>query len=174
MKLGLIAMGACAALAIAGSANAAPATANATGSISIVAPSQLTSTRNLDFGTVAKPTVGTTTVTVASAASGTATPAVSGGNGFVPTSGLARAATFHLVGTAGQTYAITASTLSFTGAAGNLGAVGTEAAVAAGGTLNTLPVSGSDDLYVGAHLDISPATAVAAYNGVLSLTINFN
>ena len=174
MKFGVVLAAAVAISAIAASANAGPASATATGTITIVSPALLTSTRDLDFGTISKPTVGTTTVTLASTASGAATPSVSGGNGFIPTPGQARAAIFHLIGTASQTYSVTANTLSFTGAAGNLAAVGSEAPVAAGGTLNTLPVSGTDDLYIGGHLDISSTTAVATYNGILSLTINFN
>jgi Domain of unknown function (DUF4402) len=174
MKLRIALVAVAAGLAAATVAGAAPVTANTTAQANIVAPAQLTATRDLEFGTIAKPTVGTTTVTVASAASATATPSVSGGNGFVPVSGQAHAATFHLVGTNGQTYAVTASTLSFTNSAGNLTGIGTQNPVAASGTLNTLPASGVDDLYVGGHFDITPTTAVNAYSGTLSLTVNFN
>lgn len=153
---------------------AAAATANTTAQANIVAPGQLSATRDLEFGTVAKPTTGTTTVTIASAASATATPGVSGGNGFVPTSGLAHAAVFHLVGSNAQTYTVTTSSLSFTNASGNLGSVGPENPVAASGTLNTLPASGVDDLYIGGHFDITSSTAVQTYAGTLSLTVNFN
>ena len=174
MKLRIAFAAATAGIAAATAASAGPVTANTTASANIVAPAQLTATRTLDFGTVAKPTSGTTTVTVASAASGTATPSVSGGNGFIPTSGLAHASTFHLVGTNGQTYSITSNTLSFTGATGNLASVGPETPVAASGTLNTLPASGVDDLFVGGHFDITSTTATNTYSGTLSLTVNFN
>lgn len=150
------------------------ATATATANATIVAPAQLSVTRDLEFGSIARPSVGTTTVTVASAASGTATPQVSGGNGFVPTPGQARAATFRLIGTNGQTYSVAGNALSFTGAAGNLSNVGPESPVAASGTLTTLPASGQDDLYVGGHFDITPTTAMQAYTGSLTLTVNFN
>ncbi len=174
MKLRLALAAAAAGLAAASTAGAAPVSANTTDKANIVAPNQLTATRDLEFGTIAKPTTGTTTVTVASAASGTATPGVSGGNGFVPTAGQAHAATFRMVGTNGQTYSITTNTLSFTNSAGNLTGVGAENPVAASGTLNTLPASGMDDLFIGGHFDITSATAVAAYNGTLSLTVDFN
>lgn len=174
MKLSVVLMATVAALAIAGSATAAPASANVSSQINIVSPTLLTGTRDLEFGTIAKPTTGTTTVTVASSASATATPAVSGGNGFVPTSGLAHAATFHLVGTAAQTYSITTSTLTFTSSSGNLTSIGTEAPVAASGTLLTLPASGADDLYIGGHFDITPTTTVQSYSGTLTFTINFS
>ena len=174
MKWSAVLTAAVAGLAFVAPAMAGPATATANTTIAIVSPATLISTRDLDFGTIAKPTAGTTTVTLASAATATATPSVSGGNGFIPTAGLARAATFHLIGSNGQTYSITANTLSITGAAGNLASIGSEAPVAASGTLNTLPASGTDDLYVGGHFDISSTTAVQTYNGVLSLTVNFN
>jgi len=172
MKLRFAVLLACAASLAATGALAA--TATATANATIVAPAQLSVTRDLEFGSIARPSVGTTTVTVASAASGTATPQVSGGNGFVPTPGQARAATFRLIGTNGQTYSVAGNTLSFTGAAGNLSNVGPESPVAASGTLTTLPASGQDDLYVGGHFDITPTTAMQAYTGSLTLTVNFN
>jgi len=174
VKLALVLAAAVATLAVAGSAAAAPATATVNSSINVVSPAALTGTRDLVFGTIAKPTVGTTTVTLTSSASGAATPGVAGGNGFVPTPGLAHAATFHLIGTAGQTYSVATNALSFTGAAGNLATVGAETPVAASGTLNTLPAGGADDLYIGGHFDITSTTAVQVYSGTLSLTINFN
>jgi hypothetical protein len=163
-----------AAAACASSALAASVNANTTAQANIVAPGQVSATRDLEFGTIAKPSTGTTTVTVASASTGTATPGVSGGNGFVPTAGQAHAATFHLVGANAQTYSVTGNTLSFTGATGNLANVGPESPVAASGTLNTLPANGTDDLFVGGHFDITSTTTVQAYSGTLSLTVNFN
>ncbi len=173
MKLRIALAAAAAGLAATSAANAAPATANTTAQVNIVAPAALTATRDLEFGTIAKPTAGSSTVTLASAASGTATPTVTG-SAFVPTGGLAHAAAFHLIGTNGQTYSITTNSLSFTGATGNLSAIGAESPVAASGTLLTLPASGTDDLYIGGHFDISSTTAVSTYNGTLSLTVNFN
>ena len=160
-------------LTAASMAGAAPATGTATATTIIVSPGTVASTRDLDFGTIAKPTAGTTTVTVASAASAAATPGVSGGNGFVPTPGLARAATFRLVGTPSTSYTVTTNTLSFPTAGTNLTSIGSESPVAASGTLLTLPASGVDDLYIGGHFDITPSTTPATYNGTLTLTINF-
>jgi hypothetical protein len=175
VKPGVVFAAAVAAVAVAGSAQAAgPATTTVNSQITIVTPTLLTGVRDLEFGTIAKPTTGTTTVTVSSAASATATPGVSGGNGFIPTPGLAHAATFHMVGAANETYSVSANTLTFTGSAGNLTSVGSETPVAASGTLLTLPASGTDDLYIGGHFDITSATTSQVYNGTLSLTINFN
>lgn len=174
MKLRLAIAATTAALAAASGASAAPATANANATAAIVAPGTMTSIRDLDFGTIARPTSGTTTVTVASAATATATPSVSGGNGFIPIAGQARAATFRLVGTSSGTYSITSTTLSFTGAGTNLTSIGPESPVAASGTLLTLPASGTDDIFIGGHFDITPTTGLATYTGTLSFTVNFN
>jgi hypothetical protein len=174
MKACIALVVAIAAAAAAPSAMAASASANTTAQANIVAPGQISATRTLEFGTIAKPSTGTTTVTVASASSDTATPGVSGGNGFVPTAGQAHAATFHLIGANAQTYSVTANTLTFTNATGNLTNVGPETPVSAASTLNTLPASGTDDLYVGGHFDISTTTTVQAYSGTISLTVNFN
>ncbi len=174
MKLGAGILVAVAAMAAAGSAAAAPASASVGSQINIVSATLLTGTRTLEFGTIAKPTAGTTTVTVSSGASGTATPSVAGGNGFVLTTGQAHAATFHLVGAPGQTYSVSTNTLSFTSSSGNLSAIGVEAPVAASGTLNTLPAAGTDDIYIGGHFDMTSATAVQTYTGTMNLTINFD
>lgn len=171
MKLRIAIAAAVVALAATSAANAA--TANATATANIVSPGTLAATRNLDFGTIARPTTGTTTVTVTSAATGTATPTVSGGNGFVPTPGLASAATFRLTGPASTSYTIATNTLSFPSAGTNLTSIGSETPVAASGTLLTLPAAGFDDIYVGGHFDITSSTTPATYTGTLTLTINF-
>ncbi|PZQ64793.1 MAG: hypothetical protein DI570_03985 [Phenylobacterium zucineum] len=170
LRFALVVLG----IAGASATGAAAATATANANATIVAPAQLSVTRDLEFGSIARPTVGTTTVTVLSASTGSATPQVSGGNGFVPTPGQARAATFRLIGTNGQTYSVAGNALSFTGATGNLSNVASQSPVAAGGTVGTLPANGQDDLYVGGHFDITPTTALQAYTGSLTLTVNFN
>jgi hypothetical protein len=175
MKLRLALATLAAGAAAAAATQAAPISANTTAQASIVAPNTVTATRNLQFGSIAKPTSGTSTVTVASAASGAATPGLTGGgNAFIPTTGQAHAATFRIVGTAGQTYSVTNNTLAFSGAGANLTDIGAESPVAGSGTLNTLPGSGQDDLHIGGHFDITPTTAVNTYNGTLSVTVDFN
>lgn len=173
LRIALAALAAGSAAAV--SAQAAPVSQNTTAQANIVAANQVTATRSLQFGSIAKPTSGSNTVTVASAASGTATPALSGGgNAFIPTTGQAAAATFRITGTAGQTYSITNNALDFQGVGSNLTNIASESPVAASGTLNTLPANGLDDLFIGGRFDISPTTAVNTYNGTLALTVNFN
>jgi len=161
--------------AAATAAQAAPVSGNTTAQANIVAANQVTAQRSLQFGAIAKPTTGSNTVTVASAATGAATPTLSGGgNAFIPTSGQAHAATFRLIGTAAQTYSVTDNTLDFPGAGANLTGIGSESPTVDTGALGTLPGSGQQDLFIGGHFDISPTTAVNTYNGTLSLTVNFN
>lgn len=163
------------AIALAGApAFAAPVTGTTTAAANIVSANQVLAQRTLEFGSIARPTSGTSTIVVASAASATATPTVTGGNAFIPTSGQARAAQFRITGSNGQTYAIQTNTLTFTNSAGNLTAIAAESPVAASGTLNTLPANGQDDLFVGGRFDITPTTTIQAYSGTLSLTVNFN
>jgi hypothetical protein len=171
-----------AALTLAGVANAASTTASATASASatIVSPSTLAATRALTFGQIAKPTSGTSTITVASSSSASTTPSISGGNAYVTSNGQAAAAAFHLTGTNGQTYSIDGLTLSFTGepTAGNLANIGVETPVAVGGSASaaggTLSSTGIQDLYVGGHFDISSSTAVQTYNGSVVLNVTYN
>lgn len=175
MKLRIALAVAALAAAVGSAATAAPATTTASASATIVAPGQLSATRNLEFGTIARPSTTNTTVTVPSGLPDV-TPTVSGGDGFAPVSNQAHAATFRLIGSPGQQYTVGANTLSFTNATGNLTSVGSESPTAqAGTTLNTLPAdTGIQDLYVGGHFTISPTTATQTYPGTLSLTINFN
>lgn len=159
----------------AGAASAATESASASANAIIVTPAKITAIRSLEFGTIAKPTTLSNTITVPSAMSGTATPLVSGaGNAFIPTGGEARAAEFRLVGTASQAISVNTSSLSFTNQTGNLSNVAPLAPVAKDGTLINLPVSGTDNFYVGGRFDISPTTVAQAYTGTVSLSIDFN
>ena len=173
MKLGLAAMvGVIAAAAASSAYSAGPVNANTTAAANIVAASQLTATRSLDFGTIAKPFAGTSTVTLAPTASATQTPTVTG-SGFVPVPGQGRAAIFHMLGANGQTYSVTQPALSFTNQAGNLSNIVTSFATASGST-TALPVNGQDDLFVGASMDIDTNTVVQAYTGTVAVTVTFN
>jgi hypothetical protein len=169
--------------AIAGAAHA-QSTANATAQATIVQPTSVSATRALQFGTIAKPSSGTTEVTVASAATATATPSTSGGNGYITAAGQAHAASFQLNGNPTQTYSLPAPTLTFTGVAqgtGVLGAYVAEAPVSAAGPITgtgpyagTLNGSGTDTLYVGGKIFLTSSTPATTYNGTLSITVTFN
>ena len=173
MKLRIALAAAVAALAATSAAHAATATAAA--SANIVAPGALTSTRDLNFGTIARPISGSNTVTVVSQLA-LASPALSGGgDASIPIPGQGQAAIFHLVGSPAQTYTVGAFGLSFPGAGTSLTAIGAESpAASAGSVVGTLPASGIADLYIGGHFTIDSTTAVNTYSGTVSLTINFN
>lgn len=175
MKLRIALVATAAAAVSAGAASAATVSASAVANANIVAPASVTATRTLEFGTIAKPTTTANTITVPSASAASVTPTITGtGNAFIPTAGQARAATFRLVGTANQAIAVNTSSLNFTNQAGNLANVSPQNPVASVGTLTQLPASGMDDFFVGGRFDISPMTAVQAYTGTLSLSIDFN
>lgn len=174
MKLRL-ALAALAATAAATAAQGAPASDTAQASVNIVAATQVRATRDLAFGTIAKPTAGTSTVTVASALTEAATPTLSGGgNATIPTTGQAHAATFHLAGTANQQVSISTPVLSFPTAGTNLGTVAAMAPVARDGSTSQLPSDGDDDVFVGGRIDVSANTPVGVYSGTVSLTVDFN
>jgi len=158
-------------VAAAGSAFAASATANA--SATIVAPSTLAATRDLTFGQIAKPTSGTSTITVASSSSASATPSIDGGNAYVTTNGQAASAAFQLTGSANQAYTVDSTVLSFTNSAGNLANIAALTPVASAGSVGQLPANGVQVLYVGGKFDITPSTAVTTYNGTLVLNVTY-
>ncbi|MBU1378099.1 MAG: DUF4402 domain-containing protein [Alphaproteobacteria bacterium] len=175
MKFRLTLLAAVAATVAATTASAATVSANAVANATIVAPATMTATRTLEFGTIAKPTTGVSTITVNSGAAASVTPVLSGaGNAFVPTAGQARAATFRLVGTPNQAIAVNTTSLNFTNQGGNFTNVGPQSPVASVGTLTQLPAGGMDDFFVGGHFDISPTTTAQAYTGTLTLAIDFN
>lgn len=178
MNKRIVIVAAFAAIGAASSAYAAgPVTANTTANAVIVAPQQLTATRNLDFGTIAKPFTGVSTITVAPTGAATQTPTIAGGNAFVPIPGQAHAAVFHMLGTNGQTYTIQQPSLSFGAAAGNLSNIATSFLVSSTNSASTtgaLPANGQDDLFVGGQFDIDNVTAVQTYSGTVSVTVVFN
>lgn len=174
MKLKLALLAGALTAACAGTAFAGPVSQNTTAQANIVSANQVTAQRDLQFGTIAKTTSTASTVSVASAAAASATPTITGGNAFIPTAGQAHAAQFRITGTSGQTYSVTTPTLTFVNSAGNLANISALAPVSDAGSLNTIPNTGVDDLYVGGQFDISTSTAVQAYSGTLSITVNFN
>lgn len=165
-----------AALALAGVANATTnlsqsAAANAT----IVQPSSMSASRSLEFGTIALPTVGTSTVQVASLAATGQTPTInntSGGNAYNVTTGSARAAQFHISGNTGDTFTISSSTLTMTG----LGSPTTETPLVVGATGSSTYTltTGAADVYVGGDITLTPSTAAGTYSGTVSLNIAYN
>lgn len=158
---------AAAGIALASAAQAAgtqqSATANA--SATIVTPAAMAATQDLVFGTIAKPTNGSNTVTIGTTTAANVTPTLgNGGNGYVATANQAHAAVFRLTGTANTGYTVDSATLTF--GSTNDALLNPVAQVPGNGTLNG---SGIADVIVGGQITITPTTPTTTYNGTLTL-----
>jgi len=145
------------------------ASANTTASVTLLSPVRLTATQPLDFGSVVRPSSGTTTVTL----NANNVVSVSGGDGTVLAGSTPTSAKFNLVGDAGLTYS-TVQALSFT--PDNLTAVAASAPTATTGAVGTLPGSGTvtQELRFGGSFAMDVNTPTQTYNGTLSVTVNYN
>ncbi|MDB5447673.1 MAG: hypothetical protein JWQ97_2990 [Phenylobacterium sp.] len=156
-------------IATAASAQATQQSASANASATIVTPASMASTQDLAFGTVAKPTNGSNTVTVTAAAGSSASPTIGGlGNAYIATAGQAHAAIFHLAGTANTAYAFGTPSLTF-GATADA-SLSPTVVLPATGNLNA---SGTADVPVGGTITIGSSTAATTYTGTLTLIANF-
>jgi hypothetical protein len=166
----LLAAAAAASALVATSAEAAATqqSAQANASATIVTPASLAATQDLAFGTIAKPTSGTNTVTVGATTGANITPTLGGGgNAYVATANQAHAAVFHLAGTANTAYTLDSAQLTFGSADSHLSPV---AVVPSNGSLNS---SGTADVPIGGTINISASTPATTYNGTLTLTATF-
>lgn len=165
----LIAAGSALALsALAGSALASgtvSATANA--SVTVVSPTTITKTQDMVFGTVVRPTAGTTTVALDTSDHVTAT----GGTGGSAVTSTTSSAKFNIVVQAATTYSL-AQTLTF--AQTGLVNIAPTTAVATSGTLGTIPAAGTQEIRYGGQFDMTSATIPQNYTGTLSVTVTYN
>lgn len=172
MNLRIVALAATAvAFTTAASAQAAATqqTAVANASATIVTPASMSATQDLAFGTIAKPTSGTNSVTVGNGSSANVTPTLAGGgNGYVATANQAHAAVFHLAGSANTAYTVDTGVLTF-GTTGDA-ALSPTVTLPAGGTLNS---SGVADVPVGGTINISASTPATTYTGTLTVKATF-
>jgi hypothetical protein len=165
----LIAAGSALALcAVASGASAAgtvSATANA--SVTVVAPTAITKTQDMAFGTVVRPDAGTTTVALDTSDHVTATGGTGGATVASPTS----SAKFNITVQAATTYSLTQS-LSFLQP--GLTNVAPTTAVATTGTLGSIPAAGTQEIRYGGQFDMTAATTPQTYTGTLSVTVTYN
>jgi len=170
MRIGLVAAAAAAlASAATGALAAGSVTATAPASVTVLSPFNITKTQDMLFGTVVRPSTGTTTITLDS------NDAVSfvntgGGNGSLVSS-TTSSARFSLVGTATTTYTLSQS-LAFTQV--GLTGVSASTATASSGTLGTLPAGGTQEIRYGGQFTMAAATTPQLYTGTLSVTVNYN
>lgn len=153
-----------------GALAAGTVSATAPATVTVLSPVNITKTQDMVFGTVVRPTTGTSTVTL-DANDGVAIAGTGGGNGTLVSS-TTSSARFTIVGPA-TTYT-TSQSLSFTQP--DLTAVSATGPVvtAGNGTLGTIPASGSQELRYGGQFTMGSSTTAQLYTGTLSVTVSYN
>lgn len=145
--------------AMAGAAHAATGSAvtgNASAHAKIIAPITITKQRDLEFGTILRPTTSTpATITLAATAGAT----TSAGSGAAVT-GSSQTAQFDVTG--GAAYTVSAA---FSGDIASLSPTATLSATT--GTAN-------QTIYVGGTFDVTNATAANDYTGTVTLTVQYD
>ena len=154
-----------AALATGASAGTVSATANATATV--ISPTTITKTQDMVFGSLVRPTVGTTTFTLDSSDHVTAG---TNGNGTVVAS-TTSSAKFNIASQGLINYTL-APTLTFTQAGLTNITVGPVATTS--GTPGQVPAGGTQEIRYGASFDVGIATTPQAYTGTLSVVVTYN
>ncbi len=167
--LAVLAVSALAAPALAQSS----ATQSTTASVKIVQPITLTKDSDLAFGTVVRPTTGSSTVTISNASD---TPALSGGgDAALATSTTSRAA-FTVGGEGGQTFSITVPasvTMTRSGGSETLNVTLTKSAPS-GSLSGTMGSAGTATFNVGGALTVASTAASGNYSGSFNTTVAYN
>lgn len=147
----------------------------------IAKPITISSTANLDFGTIVPNSTGNGTITVTVDTAGTTPPALGGVVDGTWLGGTISAAGFAVTGRPNATYAITipAGGVTITGTnVANTMTVDTftESTAGAGGTLlvGATPGLGEDSFTVGARLNVPAAQADDTYTGNFNVTVAYN
>jgi hypothetical protein len=152
------------ALATGAFAGTTSATANAT--VTVISPTSVTKTQDMVFGTLVRPTSGTTTFTLDSSDHVTA----SGGDGSVIAS-TTSSAKFNIFSTSLINYTL-APSLSFTQPGLTNVAVG--AVATTNGTPGQVPAGGTQEIRYGASFDVGIATTPQNYTGTLTVIVTYN
>jgi hypothetical protein len=146
------------------------ATATATASATIIQAISVTATANLGFGTIVKPTTGTSTIAVSSAGSRT----ITGGNAVVANGAGVSAASFLVRGEGASAVSVSVPT-SFNMTAGtNTLVVTTASTTTAGNLTGAIGTQGTFVVGVGGSFPLQTNTASGAYSGNLVVTAQYN
>ncbi|WP_309092448.1 DUF4402 domain-containing protein [Phenylobacterium sp.] len=150
----------------------ASASQPATGSSTIFLPIVLGKETDLDFGTIARPSSGTGTITIDPA---NGARSLAGQGALLSNTGASQAA-FTVGGESGQTFSITApETMTMTREGGGETIVVTLTPSAAEGLLAGPPGGpGSASFGVGGELSIANTTVTGAYGGSFTVTVAYN
>jgi hypothetical protein len=147
----------------------AQVTATATASATIITPIAISKSLDMSFGNVAvSPTIsGTVTLTPANVRT------ITGGVTLPVVAGTVNAAKFTVTGLTGSTYSITlpSSALTLTSGANTMTVTSFTSTPTPTGTLT----GGTQDIYVGATLNVAAAQAAGTYtSAAFPVTVNYN
>jgi hypothetical protein len=147
-------------------ANAASATATA--KAKIVRAVSISNSNALDFGTIARPASGTSTIDVSAASTAVRTC----GSGAL-CYGTVSAADFVIGASAGETVAVTVpATVSLNGPSGSTALDATLAASFSGTTI-AMGTATSQTIYVGGSLDVPSTATEGLYSNTFDVTANY-
>jgi hypothetical protein len=168
IRYALLAAGSALALSAsaAGALAAGTVSATANASATVIAPTSITKTQDMLFGSLVRPTLGTTTFTLDASDHVTAV----GGNGSVIAS-TTTSAKFDIFSTSSIVYTLS-PTLSFTQPGLTNVTVGPVATT--NGTPGQVTAGGTQEIRYGASFDVGIATTPQNYTGTLSVVVTYN
>ena len=152
--------------ALATGALAATVSATANATVTVIAPTSITKTQDMVFGTLVRPTTSATTFTLDSSDHVTAL----GGNGSVIASATS-SAKFNIFSTSAIVYTLT-PTLTFTQP--GLTNITVGAVATTNGTPGQVAAGGTQEIRYGASFDVGIATTPQNYTGALSVLVTYN
>ena len=149
----------------------ATASTSASGSVTLIRPLTITKTADLEFGRIVKPSAGTGTVSMTSAADG-----VTAGSGSVALTGITTSrAKFTIDGEGGQLVNVTVpGSFTITNGTDNI-SVTTASSLGASVTLSSsLGSAGTSPLNVGGSFSVPTAISTGLYTGTLNVSVAYN
>lgn len=156
-------------LGVAGTAGAAT-TATANGSTTIVSAISIAKDDDLAFGTIIRPSAGSTTVTLPTNAD---IVALSGAGTGAATAGSAKRAKFTVTGDGAQSFSLSAPTLTLNSGANNINVTLTPSET---GTIAFDGAAGSDatkEIFFGGNFAVSSTTVAGVYTGAFSVDVQY-
>ena len=146
------------------------ASATATGSATILQSISVTASSNLGFGTIVKPSSGTSTISVSTAGS----RSINGGNAVIANTSGVSAASFLVQGEGGSAISVSVPPTFSMAAGTNTLVVTTTSTTTAGNLTGGIGTQGSFTVGVGGSFPLQSTTASGAYSGNLVVTAQYN
>jgi hypothetical protein len=149
------------------------ASATASGSATIIQPLTISKTADLGFGTIVKPTSGTSTVTVS--ATGNSRTITGAGNAAAANAAGVSSAAFLVQGEGAQHFSISVpASFAMTSGTNTLTVTTSNPTGATGLLSGSLGQTGSLTLGVGGSFTLTSATKSGAYSGNFVVTVQYN